>query len=431
MGTEIESPQGMVILSHPTGNANVRNAALALSEAGLLSRFVTSIAVSTKWGALPVQPFGLRQLWRRRSYSTPVLRRTVGHPMRELGRHVLSALGWQSLVGRPGAPFSVDAVYRSIDRQTARLLTRAPAAKAVYCYEDSAVQTFRQARARGVRTIYELPTPYWRLKETISREEARLQPDWAGTLRFDQETPEKIGRKDEELRLADTVIVPSDFVADSLKLAPEMPRRVRVVPYGGPSEADDEAVLEAASVERDRQELRVIYVGNLGQAKGMSYLVDAFEGLQGKACLTMIGTLPSSVPPQLAAFLPRHRYLGSLPHGEVLKEMRQHEVLVLPTLFEGLALVLLEAMSQGLTVITTPHSGVSGIIRDGREGFLVPIRSVDALSAKLRWLGENREALARMRLSARTTARTMTWEGYRARLAATVAESIRATTSAR
>ena len=47
-------------------------------------------------------------------------------------------------------------------------------------------------------------------------------------------------------------------------------------------------------------------------------------------------------------------------------------VLVLPTLYEGFALVITEAMAHGLSVITTPNSGAGGFITHGREGLIVP-----------------------------------------------------------
>jgi len=323
------------------------------------------------------------------------------------------------LVQSVAAPFSVDAVYRSIDRHAARLLRRFPRARAVYGYEDGALQTFRAARARGMRTIYELPTPYWRTKEEIGREEAKLQPEWAGTLRFDREGVEKLARKDEELQLADVIVVPSDFVAESLQRAPPRSGRIVVLPYGSPVTGVS-APREAPAGEGSGP-LRVIYVGNFGQAKGIAYLIEAIEALEGRVQLTLIGRSPPAPPARLTRFLARHRYFPSLPHGEVLREMREHEVLVLPTLYEGLALVVLEAMGQGLAVVTTPNSGATGIVRDGEEGFIVPIRSAAAIRDRLAWMADRRADLARMRRAALARAGTVTWESYRARFSALVA----------
>ena len=60
---------------------------------------------------------------------------------------------------------------------------------------------------------------------------------------------------------------------------------------------------------------------------------------------------------ELDAALARYRYVPSVPHAHVLAEMERHDVLAFPTLSEGLALVILEAMSRGMAVVTTPNSG--------------------------------------------------------------------------
>jgi glycosyltransferase involved in cell wall biosynthesis len=342
--------------------------------------------------------------------------RTTTFPVRECLRLSLAPLRISALTGRVGAPFSIDAVYRSLDRKTAGLLRQYPYARGVYCYEDGALETFRRAKSLGLKTIYELPTPYWRCKEEICRTEAMLQPEWAGTLRSDKEPPEKLARKDEELRLADLVLVPSEFVAQSLQQAPAVPGRVVVLPYGSPVAANQSAADSISQANTERKPLRIIYVGNLGQAKGMSYLIEAFEQLDRKVTLTLIGRLPLGSPTAAAEFVRRHRYLTSLPHDEVLQEMREHDVLVLPTLYEGMALVVLEAMGQGLTVITTPNSGASSIVKDGENGFIVPIRSPDAIAERLLFLGSDRGALARMKQAAWRKARDLTWDHYRSEL---------------
>jgi len=78
--------------------------------------------------------------------------------------------------------------------------------------------------------------------------------------------------------------------------------------------------------------------------------------------------------------LERHHWIASLPHPLILEQMRQHDVLVLPSLFEGYALVINEALSQGLPVIATANSGATEAVRDGVEGFIVPIRSSQAIA---------------------------------------------------
>ncbi len=132
--------------------------------------------------------------------------------------------------------------------------------------------------------------------------------------------------------------------------------------------------------------------------------------------LTLIGRPAGEICPPVRAAITKFRYLPSLPHQEVLAEMGRHDVLVFPSLFEGFGLVILEAMSQGLPVITTPHTAGPDIINEGHDGFIVPIRSSLAIAERLAWFAEHREETRAMGESARAKAAEFTWANYGARI---------------
>ena len=120
---------------------------------------------------------------------------------------------------------------------------------------------------------------------------------------------------------------------------------------------------------------------------------------------------------ELDAALARYRYIPTLPHSQVLAEMEKHDVLVFPSLTEGYGLVILEALSRGLPVITTRNTGGPEVIRDGREGYFVPIRSADAIAEKLAQLAGDRDLLEAMSEAALERAQECTWQKYRELLA--------------
>ena len=103
--------------------------------------------------------------------------------------------------------------------------------------------------------------------------------------------------------------------------------------------------------------------------------------------------------------------------------MARQDVLVLPSLFEGFGLVILEGMSRGLPVIATPHTAGPDVIDDGVDGFIVPIRSAEAIAEKLELLRREPARLAAMREAARRKSMTLTWETYRGRLAEAVSQT--------
>jgi len=181
----------MLILSHPTGNANVRQAARALNEAGLLSEFWTSICWQQEQRLNRVLPDSTVRELNRRSFSEVRPEQIHTVPWREVGRLMSVRLGLSSLSRHETGAFSVDAVYRSLDHKVARRVQSRPNVTAVYAYEDGALSTFRAARELGAKTIYELPIGYWRAHRELLEEEAALEPEWANTLRGKSDSEQK------------------------------------------------------------------------------------------------------------------------------------------------------------------------------------------------------------------------------------------------
>jgi glycosyltransferase involved in cell wall biosynthesis len=139
--------------------------------------------------------------------------------------------------------------------------------------------------------------------------------------------------------------------------------------------------------------------------------------------LTVIGTPPLQRCPALENELKKVRWIPSCPHAEVLAEMAAHDVFVFPSLFEGFGLVLLEAMAMGLPIITTAHTAGPDLIDEGVEGFIVPIRSAEAIAEKLELLRSDRALSEEIGKKARARAALFTWERYEARLAESVAKA--------
>lgn len=401
----------MILLAHPTANQNVRQAALALAEVELLSEFWTCInwrqngIVDSLCAITPE----LRNQFRRRSFPPEITPFIHTHAFREWGRQLAGHLDWEWLIRSERAPFNIDKVYRSLDRRIAQRLSRGLPIKAVYGYDGGALETFRQAKKRGILCIYEHPIVYWRVSQELQREEAELRPEWASTLVGLSDSQEKLARKDKELALADVVITPSTFAKESLATAGRLSAPVKVVPYGGDA-------APATPLDRPKgQRLRALFVGALTQAKGLGYLLDAVKTLGDRIELTLIGRRVSPSMPR-REMLERTQWIPSLAHHELLREMTKHDVLVLPSLNEGFGLVLAEAMAQGLTVIATSHTAGPDLFTDGIEGFLVPIRSAEALVEKLFCLDRERDRLQSMQEAAYQRAMSNSWKNYRQRL---------------
>ena len=392
----------MFILSHPRGNQNVRAALRALEASGMLTMFFTTVAWREREPVAALLPQGLRREFARRSFSEVAPRHVSSFPHREFLRQLIIRLGLSRVLGL-SRWCTIDAVDRAFDACVAHAIGRGIAgAQAVYAYEDAAADSFEVARAAGLRRFYELPTLYWKTTHRLMKEEAELQPIWSVTNDTLGDGEEKLARKDRELALADHIIVPSEYVRTTLMESGDLRASIDVLPYGGPAPAET-----ARAISAPNEKLRLLFVGHLRQRKGLSYLFDAMGGLDRVASLTLIGPKPVDCA-ILSEALGRHRWLGAVPYGRVLEEMRRHDVLVLPSLIEGFALVILEAMAQGLPVITTPNSGAATVIENGADGYIVPIRDSEAIVDRVMRLA-NRAELVQMSAAALHKARTLSW----------------------
>lgn len=402
-------------LSHPTGNANVRAALEALDSAGMLKSFHTCLGISQD----KQSGFASRLLSQRRFpvSSEKILTR----PAREAIRLLLQKSGFfASLHAHEVGPFSVDRIYQDLDEIVVKRLRASDnAPTAIYTYEDAAAATFAAASSRNVLRIYDLPIGYWRAARKIQIEESDRLPDWSLTMPALIDSDAKLARKDEELKLANHIIVASQFTAQTLEDAPFPLAPISVIPYGCPP------VTTAAKTADSKQPLKVLYVGSLSQRKGLSYLLEAIEALGKSVELTLIGKRVADCKP-LDAALQKYNWIESLPHQQILDAMQTHDVFVFPSLFEGFGLVITEALSQGMPIIATSHTCAPDIIEHGKEGFIVPIRDADAIASKLERLANDRDLLAEMQSAALITASRTTWQNYSRKLVETVQTTLNA-----
>jgi glycosyltransferase involved in cell wall biosynthesis len=203
------------------------------------------------------------------------------------------------------------------------------------------------------------------------------------------------------------VMVPSTFVADDLVRRGVEPSRIELIPYGVDVE-------RFSAPERDfsARPLEVLYIGQVGYRKGLRYLGAAVGAVSPPPKqVTVIGPIVNrSVA--LAQTLRHFAYLGKVAADDLPQYYARADVFILPSLAEGMALVVLEAMASGLPVIVTEESGYAGVIRDGVEGFIVGVRDSAAIAQKLSLLSEDGDLRRRMGVAARARACGYTWARF-------------------
>ena len=397
--------EARVLISHPTGNQNLRNALQSLAEHEMLAEFWTTVAWDPESPWNRVLPSSLLAQLARRWYPEAPKASVRSVPWREIVRLSAKYLNLENLLCAGERPFSVIGMYRQFDQRVAGRL-RKIGIDAVYAYEGGALQTFREARRLGIATVYELPSSHWYWEQRLLLEEADRNPQYAGLLPKLMDSPRHMQWKDEELQLADWIFVPSRHVRDTLSgVVPE--EKIRVVNYGAPPVATGKAITTDPKIP-----LKVLFVGALIQRKGIGYLLDAVDSLGRQVELTLVGRrlAPNARVDEACR---RWRWLESATHSRVLELMREADVLVLPSLAEGSALVVLEALASGLPVVVTPNTGSLEFVRDRCEGFVVPVCNAEGIAEALNALYCERELLAAMSKNAQKTAAKKSWTVYR------------------
>ncbi|MBX2963394.1 MAG: glycosyltransferase family 4 protein [Cyclobacteriaceae bacterium] len=135
------------------------------------------------------------------------------------------------------------------------------------------------------------------------------------------------------------------------------------------------------------ERIRILVVGRFHWKKGYQYLFDALHKLKSinvffSLTLVAQGELPHELLFQLhdLNLSQEVSWIKGLSYQEVENEMLTHDVLVLPSIEEGIANVVLEAMQLGLLVVSTDCGGMKEVILNGENGFIVPVRNPQALA---------------------------------------------------
>lgn len=214
----------------------------------------------------------------------------------------------------------------------------------------------------------------------------------------------------EEIHLSDCCVAASSFTKRTLIENGASPDKIALVPYG----VDTRKFPPKKRMAKKAPEgLRIIFIGSMIQRKGLADLLLALRILNSdKIQLTLVGY---KMDKQLLDHFSDLNITVKVhvAHDVLLKEMHAADVFVLPSLAEGFAHVILEAMATGLPVITTGHTAGPDVINDGSEGFLIPVRSPEIIAEKLEFLLQNREVCEGMGYAAASKARELTWQKFR------------------
>jgi glycosyltransferase involved in cell wall biosynthesis len=288
-------------------------------------------------------------------------------------------------------------------------------ADALYAFNAAAVEMARAARQRGLWVVLEQTSAPQAHYERLIAEERQRWRDWEPGSVEPDDWMALSQREQEEWQLADAIICGSAHVAECIRAEGGPAEKCTVVPYGIRAEE-----FRAARTGRPETPapLRVLCVATVCLGKGIPYLMQAASMLpRTVAQVRLVGPVlfSDNATAQLRQVMD---VAGAVPRSSIVKEYAAADVFVLPTLSEGSATVCYEALAACMPVITTPAAGA--VVRDGVDGFIVPIRDPQAIAERLALLAADRAMLRQMSAAAAERAQQYTWDEYGRRLIAAV-----------
>jgi glycosyltransferase involved in cell wall biosynthesis len=197
------------------------------------------------------------------------------------------------------------------------------------------------------------------------------------------------------------VIVHSHSSAEYIQKEAELKEKPVVIPHG---------TYIPSSVPDLPDKFTPGYMGSLGFDKGVIYLFRAIITSKPEINLIIGGR-------EAQNFNIEDKYKNRFTVYGLVDNLYEFyktiSIGIFPSVTEGFGICGLECLAHGRPIITTPGTGVSELIQDGREGFIVPIRNSDAIKEKLEWFAENPSEIQRMGKNAQQLSNKFDWKNIK------------------
>ena len=230
--------------------------------------------------------------------------------------------------------------------------------------------------------------------ELLTEEEERTG------VRQDHPSRWRIAREEREYALTDRIVVLSTFAYRTFISQGVHAEKLHIIPLG----ASLQKFRPTPEIVRARQRrllgggpLRVLYVGAMSLRKGLWDMARVVKVLgTEKFAFQFVGPQPLEAHAVLSELRADVTLRSKQPEAELPGVYAWGDVFLFPTIEDGFAVVLAQAAAAALPVLTTTNSSGLDLIREGENGWVVPIRAPEALVARLRWCSDHRDEVAAM-----------------------------------
>lgn len=289
----------------------------------------------------------------------------------------------------------------AFDEWTLRHISQCDAFIAI---SGAGLKTGRLVQQREGKFICDRGSSHQRYQERLVSEEYRRWKVNRPVTDF-----RNIIREEQIYEMADAITVPSHFAARSFIESGLPAEKIKVIPYGVRLERFSRTGEPPADC------FQVLFAGSVGLRKGIPYLLEAFAKVRHSAKrLRVVGAVHPDIKTILGS-LPQENveFIGVVNQDRLAELMSTSHLMVLPSLEEGLALVQGQALACGCPVLCSTNTGGEDLFTNGVEGFIVPIRDVDALTEKMQQIADDPALQQRMSEAALQRVRHLGgWQKY-------------------
>jgi glycosyltransferase involved in cell wall biosynthesis len=293
-----------------------------------------------------------------------------------------------------------------------RLESLADRIDVVHAWPSAALRTLKTANKLGIPTVLERPNAHTRFAYEVVQKECErigieLPPDHEHAYK-----PDMLKREEEEFDLAYRLLCPSDFVAQTFLDKGFSPNKLVRHQYGY-----DESVFYFRPRSTQRTDgLTMLFAGGCAPRKGLHFALDAW--LESEAHRDGKFLIAGEFVPGYAELLSSrlaHPSVHVLGHRTDMADlMRKSDVLVLPSIEEGSALVTAEARGCGCVLLVSEASGA--ICKHMENALVHPVGNVSTLTQHITLLHRDRSLLERLRMTSMNTVEEITWKRAGTRL---------------
>ena len=388
------------LLAHPGTQYSFR-LACELYRADALSRFHTGIAFTA----------GGRMARALERMPSAVAQRLASRRVDELPRNLLRLQPAREALSLARMRFGGEAqrILHARNERFQRAIRdrELEHADAVIGFDTASWILAERCKQSGVPLILDQSIAHPDSRSTLFEALRHAYPEWAQGI--EPRRPEVRLAEQVEHTEAAVIVAASSFTRQTLIDHGVSSTKIRLNAYGVDAERF------APSHASRARPFRFLFVGSVTARKGIPLLLQAWRRLKRTSAELWIVGPASRRAAALVSGVAGVKYLGAVPHAQLPTILRQCDVFVFPSYFEGFGLVILEAMASGLPVISTTATAAPDIYAHGSEGWIVAPGDMEQLLLNMEMCLTNPRAVEAARREARAVAERFSWNEYRRR----------------